>query len=76
MLGDRRSFPIMLLVPNVPVLREWATHHGLAVESDEALLAHPDAMEKLEREVKRKLRDLARFEVPKRFVLIPEDFSI
>jgi long-chain acyl-CoA synthetase len=76
MLGDRRSFPIMLLVPNVPLLREWATHHGLAVASDEALLAHPDAMEKLEREVKRKLRDLARFEVPKRFVLIPEDFSI
>ena len=76
MLGDRRSFPIMLLVPNVPVLHEWARRHGLAVASDQALLAHPEAREKLESEVKRTLRDLARFEVPKRFVLVPQDFSI
>ncbi|HEX5818697.1 MAG TPA: long-chain fatty acid--CoA ligase [Gemmatimonadales bacterium] len=76
MIGDRRSFPIMLLVPNVPVLHEWAKRHGLAVTGDEALLAHPDTMEKLEREVRRTLRDLARFEVPKRFVLVPQDFSI
>jgi long-chain acyl-CoA synthetase len=76
MIGDRRSFPIMLLVPNVPVLHDWARHHGLGVADDAALLAHPATMDKLEREVKRTLRDLARFEVPKRFVLVPQDFSI
>jgi long-chain acyl-CoA synthetase len=46
------------------------------VADDAALLAHPATMEKLEREVKRTLRDLARFEVPKRFVLVPQDFSV
>jgi long-chain acyl-CoA synthetase len=76
MLGDRRSFPIMLLVPNLPVLHGWARHRGLAVTDDAALLAHPATMDKLEREVKRTLHDLARFELPKRFVLVPQDFSL
>jgi long-chain acyl-CoA synthetase len=76
MIGDRRNFPIMLLVPNVPVLREWAKHHQLMVTDDDALLAHPDTLEKLEREVKRTLQGLARFEMPKRFIIVAQDFSI
>ena len=76
MLGDRRNFPIMLLVPSLPALRDWAAHHQLQVADDAALLAHPDAVEKLEREAKRTLQGLARFEVPKRFVILPEDFTI
>jgi len=76
LLGDRRNFPIMLLVPNVPVLREWARRRQLDAADDAALLAHPDTAEKLEREVKRTLQGLARFEQPKRFVVVPQDFSI
>jgi long-chain acyl-CoA synthetase len=76
MLGDRRAYPIMLVVPNVPLLREWARRHAYAFIDDDALLARSETHEKIEREVKRLLRDLARYEVPKRFVLVKEDFSI
>jgi long-chain acyl-CoA synthetase len=76
MLGDRRAYPIMLVVPNVPRLREWAKRHDYTFIDDDALLARAETHEKIEREVKRMLRDLARFEVPKRFVLVKEDFSI
>ena len=76
MLGDRRAYPIRLVVPNVPLLREWAKRHQYAFLDDDALLARTETHEKIEREVKRMLRDLARYEVPKRFVLVREDFSI
>ena len=29
MLGDRRAYPIMLVVPNLSLLREWAKRHRL-----------------------------------------------
>ena len=76
MLGDRRSFPIMLVVPNLTLLREWATRKGYAFADDDALLALPETNQKIEREVTKMLLNLARFEVPKRFVLVKEDFSI
>jgi long-chain acyl-CoA synthetase len=76
MLGDRRKFPIMLVVPNVPALREWARTEGIEAADDAALLGDEAVQEKVEREVKRTLRDLARFEVPKRYVLIERDFTI
>ena len=76
MLGDRRAYPIMLVVPNLALLREWAKRHSYAFVDDDALLARAETHEKIEREVKRMLRDLARYEVPKRFVLVKEDFSI
>jgi long-chain acyl-CoA synthetase len=76
MLGDRRAYPIMLVVPNLTLLREWARRHSYTFTDDDALLARAETHEKIEREVKRMLRNLARYEVPKRFVLVKEDFSI
>jgi long-chain acyl-CoA synthetase len=76
MLGDRRKFPIMLVVPNVPALRDWAGTEGIEAADDAALLLDAAVQEKVEREVKRTLRDLARFEVPKRYLLIERDFTI
>jgi long-chain acyl-CoA synthetase len=76
MLGDRRAYPIMLVVPNIALLREWARRHAYDFVDDDALLARAETHEKIEREVKRMLRDLARYEVPKRLVLVKEDFSV
>ncbi len=76
MLGDRRAFTIMLVVPNLSLLREWAKRHAYVFADDDGLLALPETHEKIEREVKHLLRDLARYEVPKRFVLLKDDFSI
>ena len=77
MLGDRRPFPIMLLVPNAEPLKAWAVaprpargRHGAAGERCR------DVQTKLEREVRKTLRDLAQFEMPKKFLLLPRDFSV
>ena len=76
MLGDRRAYPIMLVVPNLTLLREWASAIPTRSSTMTLCCPGPETHEKIEREVKRMLRDLARYEVPKRFVLVKEDFSI
>jgi long-chain acyl-CoA synthetase len=76
MLGDRRPFPIMLLVPNPEPLKGWAARHGLPADDMERLLMMDEVQAKLEREVRRMLRDLAQFEMPKKFLMLARDFSV
>jgi long-chain acyl-CoA synthetase len=76
MLGDRRKFPIMLIVPNRGQLEGWAERKSVQAESWEALLATPEVQAKMDRELARVLRDRAHFEMPKKLLLLPEDFSI
>ena len=76
MIGDKRKFPIMLVVPNFANLEAWARYKQLAFTDHRSLIALPEARGKMEREVLKVLRDLAHFEVPKKFVLLPNDFTI
>ena len=76
LLGDRRKFPIALLVPNFERLEAWARGTGLRWSSREELAALPEVEAQLASEAKKNLRDLAQFEVPKRFLILAKDFSI
>jgi long-chain acyl-CoA synthetase len=76
LLGDRRKFPIALLAPNFEQLEPWARGQGLVWTDRTELLANPAVTAHLEAEAKKHLRDLAQFEVPKRFLIVPREFSI
>ncbi|MEO8633802.1 MAG: long-chain fatty acid--CoA ligase [Gemmatimonadales bacterium] len=76
MIGDKRRFPMMLIVPNMETLTAWATDAKLPFANEAALLASREATEQIEREVKKALRDLAHFEMPRKVLLIPRDFTI
>ncbi|MFN0178947.1 MAG: AMP-dependent synthetase/ligase [Gemmatimonadales bacterium] len=76
MLGDRRRFPIALLVPEFGPLETWATSQVITWSSRAELVAHPAVVAHLEAEAKKHLRDLARYEVPKRFLIVAREFSI
>src|SRR6266545_4606620 len=76
MYGDRRKFPIILIVPNFDNLERWAQERNLTYSSHADLLKLPDVPAKVEREVMGMLRELAKFETPKKVVLLPEDFTI
>jgi len=75
-LGDQRKFPIILVAPNFDSLQPWAKERNLVYTSRAELLALPDVQAKMEREVVGGLRDLAKFEMPKKVVLIERDFTI
>jgi long-chain acyl-CoA synthetase len=76
MIGDRRPFPIMLVVPNPAQVKGWAEHKGLPDGDLEQLLDHPDVRQKIEREVRMTLRDLAQFEMPKKLLILQKDFTV
>jgi long-chain acyl-CoA synthetase len=76
MLGDKRKFPVMLVVPNVDNLKAWASRHGFLAPDDKSLLVLPEVTAKMDREVRKTLRDLAQFEVPKRLLLVSTDFTV
>ncbi len=75
-LGDQRKFPIILIVPNFDQLERWATERNLTYASQGELIRLADVHAKMEREVMGGLRDLAKFEMPKKVVLIERDFTI
>jgi long-chain acyl-CoA synthetase len=76
MLGDRRPFPVMLIVPNFDHLSAWASLEGIRSADSAALVASPEVQKKMERELRTTLRELAGFEMPKKFLLLSQDFSI
>ncbi|MGH7701016.1 MAG: AMP-dependent synthetase/ligase [Gemmatimonadales bacterium] len=76
MLGDRRKFPIMLVVPDFQNLERWAGERNLAYRTRAELIGLADVQAKVEREVMGACRDLAKFEMPKKVLLLEQDFTI
>jgi long-chain acyl-CoA synthetase len=76
LIGDRRKFPIALVVPDFDQLERWARYKGLAFADHESLIALPEVRAKMERETLASLGELARFETPKKVALLPHDFSV
>jgi long-chain acyl-CoA synthetase len=76
MIGDKRKFPIMLVVPNWDTLEKWAKEQNLAYDVRRQLMALPATQAKMEEEVQHKVAGLARFEMPKKIGLLEHEFSI
>jgi long-chain acyl-CoA synthetase len=76
MIGDKRKYPIMLVVPNMEPLRKWAEAEGMTGRTDTALLSDIVVHNKLTGEIKKTLRELAQYEMPKKFLILDRDFSI
>jgi long-chain acyl-CoA synthetase len=76
MIGDRRKFPVLLVVPNSEQLEKWAKLRNLIWTDRSQLLAMPAVHEMMDREVRSKLTGLAPFEMPKKIALLGSDFSV
>jgi len=74
--GDRRKYPIVLVVPNFDNLERWAKERNLSYGSHAELIQLADVQAKVEREVMSMLKELAKFETPKKVLLLENDFTI
>ena len=76
MIGDKRRFPAMLIVPDEGHLTAWARHKQIGESDYATLLKRPEVYAKIERELAKVFHHLAHYEVPKKYILLPKDFSI
>ncbi len=75
-IGDKRKFPVVLVVPNWEQLEKWARIKNLLWTERAQLLEMPIVHAKIEKEVAGKLQGLAKFETPKKVAVLEHDFSI
>jgi long-chain acyl-CoA synthetase len=76
MLGDRRPYPVLLVVPNFTNLGRWARATGVGAAEPRELVRDARVQQKMEEEVFRRLEGLARYETPKKIALLFDEFSI
>jgi long-chain acyl-CoA synthetase len=76
LLGDKRKFPAVLIVPNFAELEEWAKHHGVKFSSHKELVKSPHVQSLYEGVVEELNRNLAQYEKVKKVLVIPAELSI
>lgn len=76
LIGDKRKFPVVLVVPNWETLEKYARQRNFMWTERRQLLEMPLIRAKMEKEVFGQLHDLAKFEMPKKVALLEHDFSI
>jgi long-chain acyl-CoA synthetase len=76
MIGDKRRFPSMLIVPNFEQLEAWAKQKNFIWTDRSQLVRMPAVHAKMEKEVLEMVSALAQFERPKKIALLESDFSL
>jgi long-chain acyl-CoA synthetase len=75
-IGDKRKFPVVLVVPNWEQVEKYARLKNIIWTDRRQLLEMPTIRAKMEKEVFGQLGGLAKFEMPKKIALLEHDFSI
>jgi long-chain acyl-CoA synthetase len=75
-IGDKRKFPIVLIVPNWEQVEKYAKIKNIIWTDRAQLLQMPTIRAKMEKEVFGQLGALAHYEAPKKIALLEHDFSI
>jgi long-chain acyl-CoA synthetase len=76
LLGDRRKFISMLLVPEFANLEAWARANGVVAEDRRDLLLSPKVQRLLWDELERELESVSHVERPKKVILLDVPFTI
>jgi long-chain acyl-CoA synthetase len=76
MIGDRRPYPTMLVVPDFERLTQWATERGITAEDRHGLCDAAVVRAFLEQETLGRLQDLAQFERPKKIAILTQELTV
>jgi long-chain acyl-CoA synthetase len=76
MLGDKRPYPILLIIPDFDVLAKWAKQNQIDAPRHEDLVKNPRVVALYEQEVEQRLTGLARYETPKKLLILPRELEL
>ena len=75
-VGDKRKFASVLIVPNFPILEEWAAAKGISADSRKELVRSKQVQSLYEDVVDELNQNLAQYEKLKKVLVLPEELSI
>lgn len=75
-VGDRRPYTVLLVVPSFEALADWAVGAGVTDRSPEALVADARVQSRMEEEIFGLLEPFARYEQPKKVALLVKEFTV
>lgn len=75
-VADQRKFVSALIVPNYPLLEEWAAKHKIAFADREELCANAEVIEMMRERIETLQQQLAQYEQIKKFTLLAHHFSM
>lgn len=76
LIGDRKPYPAVLIVPDFNFLKEWAKREGLSHLKEKELLENEKVIDFYNKLIEEATRDLASYEKPKKFAFIPVELTI
>jgi long-chain acyl-CoA synthetase len=74
-IGDRRNYLIAVIVPAKDIVEKWAREKGLSLSYEE-ILKQQELRDTIAEDIAARQSVLARYEQIKKFLLIPEAFTI
>lgn len=75
-IGDRRPFPVLLVVPDWERVDAWAAAEGVDTSDRATAVADSDVAALLEAQTLGRMSQFARHETPKRIGIIPDEFTV
>jgi long-chain acyl-CoA synthetase len=75
-VGDKRRFASVLIVPNFPMLEDWATEEGISIASRKELVRSAQVQTLYKDIVDELNQNLAQYEKLKKVLVLPEELSI
>ena len=75
LVGDREKYIAALIAPNFQVLEDWARHQNITAGSRKELTENPAVVAYYKKIVKQVNNSLADFEMLKRFLVVPDEWT-
>ncbi len=76
MVGDKRKYVSLLLVPAFGNLESWARDQGITFSDRAALVADARVQRFMDEQVAREFEGMASYETPKRVALLADEFTV
>lgn len=75
-IGENKKFPSALIVPAFEELEKYCKVKGIPFDSRESVLQNPQILEKYQQEVNKANENFGHWEMVKKFVLLPKEWTI
>jgi long-chain acyl-CoA synthetase len=76
MVGEKRRFPAVMILPNFAVLEEWAKKNAVEFEGRDQLVTDPRVVELYTQIVEQVNGRLAQYEKMKKLLILPTEISV